>query len=148
VSVNNCSDTFYTTYTLVSSAVTNLYDTICAGNSITLRCTKTYTTSGIYSDTFSTISCDSIRTLHLTVNTLKHDSFSQSICIGQRYTVGLKNYTTTGIYRDTFPTLNCDSVRILNLTVSITKKDSISMSICAGQSISAGTQTYTTSGIL
>ncbi len=146
VSVNNCSDTFYTTYTLVSSAVTNLYDTICAGNSITLG-TKTYTTNGTYRDTFSTIGCDSIRTLYLTVNTLKHDSFSQSICIGQRYTVGLKNYTTTGIYRDTFPTLNCDSVRILNLTVSSTIKDSITMSICAGQSISIGTKTYTSSGI-
>lgn len=146
VSVNNCSDTFYTTYNLVSSATTNLYDTICAGNSITLG-TKTYTTGGTYSDTFSTIGCDSIRTLYLTVNTLKQNSFSQSICNGQSYTVGLKNYTTSGIYRDTFPTLNCDSVRILNLTVSSTKKDSISMSICAGQSISVGTQTYTTSGI-
>jgi hypothetical protein len=146
VSVNNCSDTFYTNYTLVSSAVTDLYDTICAGNSITFGA-KTYTTSGIYSDTFSTISCDSIRTLHLTVNPLKHDSFSQSICIGQRYTVGLKNYTTTGIYRDTFSTSTCDSIRILDLVVSTQKQDSIILSICAGQSISVGTKTYNTSGI-
>ncbi len=146
VSVNNCSDTFYTTYNLVSSAITNLYDTICEGNSISLG-TKTYTKSGAYSDTFSTIGCDSIRTFNLTVKVAKRDSFSLSICNGQSYSVGLKNYTTTGIYRDTFSTSNCDSVRILNLKVSSSKIDSISMSVCAGQIVSVGYRTYTTSGI-
>lgn len=119
---------------------------ICAGQSISVG-TQTYTTSGIYRDTFSTVGCDSVRILNLTVNGQKKDSTVLSICNGQSITIGSKTYSSTGIYRDTFPTLSCDSIHIINLSVTNIKRDSIALSICAGQSITIGAKTYSANGV-
>jgi gliding motility-associated-like protein len=118
---------------------------ICAGQSISVG-TKTYTTSGIYRDTFPTIGCDSIRILNLTVTNIKRDSIVQIICAGQSITIGTKTYNSTGIYSDTFSTASCDSIRVLLLEVAAPTFDTVSQSICAHQSISIGPKAYTSSG--
>lgn len=62
-SANGCDSTVTTTVTLLPGAVSQIQQTICAGQSY-----EGYTQSGIYADTFPAANgCDSIRILQLTV---------------------------------------------------------------------------------
>lgn len=147
ISVNNCSDTIYATYTLNSSSMTNLYDTICNGDSVTFA-GAIYRQTGIYYDTIPAAPCDSIVAFHLIVKPTTVDSLVRSICTGQSIAVGTQVYSTTGIYRDTLSTASgCDSIIILNLTVDSYKRDSVVQTICFGQSVTVGSHTYSTTGI-
>jgi gliding motility-associated-like protein len=146
VSVNNCSDTFYTTYVLTSSSITYLAKSICNGDSFVFA-ENNYTVAGTYYDTISTALCDSIVVLNLSIGGFIYDSTSQTICAGQSVAVGSNTYSTTGVYRDTVVTGGCDSIRILNLVVSNYKRDSIFQTICSGMSLTIGANTYSAAGI-
>ena len=129
--------------TVAPSAITNIYDTICPGASYTLG-TKTYTSSGTYSDTTSaTLGCDSITILNLTVRTYVTASISQVLCPGTPYTLGSHTYTTGGTYTDT---TGCDSIVTLTLSYKTVQRTSISASICPGTGYLLGSTTYTTAG--
>lgn len=147
VSVNNCRDTFYLTYTLTSSNTNYIYTTICTGDSATLNGTA-YKQTGVYYDTIATPACDSIIALHLTVQVVTTDTLVVSICTGQSITVGTHTYNNTGTYHDTLSTSNgCDSIVVLYLTADSYKRDSIAQAICTGQSITVGAHTYSTTGV-
>lgn len=147
VAVNNCRDTFYATYTLNSSSMSYLYDTICAGDSV-IFAGVFYKQSGTYYDTIAAAPCDSIVALHLNVQASPYDSLVRSICTGQSIVVGTHTYSTTGMYRDTLNTANgCDSIVVLNLTVDGYKRDSLVRTICFGQSVVVGSNNYSTTGI-
>jgi hypothetical protein len=122
-----------------------LYKSICAGQSITIG-TKTYNSTGIYSDTFSTASCDSIRVLLLQVTAPTFDTVSQSICAHQSISIGTKAYTSSGTYIDTFSTIYCDSIRVLNLVVEKEKSDTISLHFCEGEQVTIDNKTYSQPG--
>lgn len=147
VSVNNCADTFYTTYILNSSSMNYMYDTICAGDSV-IFAGAIYKQPGTYYDTIPAAPCDSIVAFTLTVRSASFDSIVRSICTGQSITVGANTYTATGIYRDTLNTTSgCDSIIVLNLTVDGYKRDSVVQTICYGQSISVGGHMYNATGL-
>jgi gliding motility-associated-like protein len=125
---------------------------ICQPQSFTVGI-YTYTTSGIYYDTLSTATCDSIVVLNLTVNPYKKDSIVQSICRGQSFTVGTNTYNVTGLYRDTLSTATCDSIVILNLTVNscippgtVCARDTVDRSICEGDSLVFNGKVYNEPG--
>jgi gliding motility-associated-like protein len=101
-------------------------DTICEGDDY-----DGYTTSGIFIDTLKTsLGCDSIRTLTLTVKPRALSNTTQTICEGQN----VFGYTSTGIYIDTLVAANgCDSVRTLDLTVLPRSRTTIRQTICFGQ---------------
>ncbi len=109
------------------SKTSTINQTICEGNAI-----DGYTTSGTYIDTLRTsIGCDSIRTLHLTVLPKSVISISQTICEGNVFL----GYTQTGTYVDTLVAANgCDSIRTLNLVVLPRSRSTITQTICQGQS--------------
>lgn len=147
VNVNGCRDTFYTTYTLTSSSITYLADSICPGSS-RLFDGRTLTQAGTYYDTIPGTLCDSIVALTLHIATVPYDSVSRTICTGQSVTVGTHTYNTTGIYRDTLTTANgCDSIHVLNLTSVAFLRDSVARTICTGQTLTIGGGTYTNAGI-
>lgn len=87
-------------------------------NSYTLN-NHTYTTSGTYIQTITNSSnCDSVITLHLTVNR-KFTQQSKTICEGESFFAGGSYQTAAGIYRDTLlTTLGCDSVVTTTLLVN------------------------------
>lgn len=87
-------------------------------NSYTLN-SQVYTSSGTYMQTLiSAAGCDSIITLHLTINPTAFTTVNANICQGQSYFAGGANQTTTGVYKDTLLTsLGCDSIISTNLTV-------------------------------
>ncbi|MGZ8524839.1 MAG: T9SS type B sorting domain-containing protein, partial [Chitinophagaceae bacterium] len=62
--------------------------------------------------------CDSVITLHLTVNK-KYTEQTITICEGESFFAGGASQTGSGIYMDTLPTsLNCDSIVTTHLTVN------------------------------
>ena len=75
----------------------------------------TYNSSGNYTDTvINTGACDTIITLHLTINPRSYSTIIQSICVGQTY----GGHNSSGTYIDTLLAANgCDSIRTLQLTV-------------------------------
>ena len=109
-------------------------------NTTTTQCI-TYTSSGVYMDTVITANaCDSIITLHLTIDTATSSTVAQTICDGQTY----NGHGISGTYIDTFHTTNgCDSIVTLNLTVLPRSFTAVSKSICTGQSYNGHNTTGT-----
>ena len=65
------------------------------------------------------LGCDSIITLHLTVNPISTNILNQSICAGDAYVFNGHSLTVGGTYKDTLQNyLGCDSITTLTLTVN------------------------------
>ena len=79
---------------------------------------ETYTTSGDYQQTLTAVSgCDSVVTLHLTINQSKTGEFSQTA--EGSYKWNDQTYMTSGDYVQTLTADNgCDSVVTLHLTIT------------------------------
>lgn len=116
-------------------ANTSFTQTICQGDTF-----MGYTVTGVYVDTFAAYStCDSIRTVDLTVLPNATNTLTSFICAGDT----VEGYTATGTYVDTFSASNgCDSIRTLNLTVFPHIFTNLSAIICAGNMVAG----YTTTG--
>ena len=102
-----------------ADSITNIYDTICSGDSV-LFGGKYYNQTGIYYDTLQTVfGCDSIITLHLMVNPTSNTSIYDTVCQGDSVLFNGQYYTQTGIYTARLQNVfGCDSIVTLNLTVN------------------------------
>lgn len=123
-------------FTMLPVAITNLTQTICAGESY-----LGFSSTGIYNDTSTAANgCDSIFSLDLTVLPNSGSTITTTICYGDT----LLGYTASGVYYDTLTAANtCDSVRVLDLTVRPQNLVTLTNTICAGDTLEG----YTTSGI-
>ncbi len=108
----------------------------------------TYTESGDYTKTFYTVNgCDSVVTLHLTVNNSKTSEFDAVAC--DRYMWGNDTYTESGDYTKTFQTVNgCDSVVTMHLTVNRSTTAQQTLTLCSNElPVSYHTLAITEAGI-
>jgi len=131
----------------VQAANYTLAHEICTGGSYTFD-GMTYTTAGQYTGNFtSSMGCDSIVTLNLTVANELTTSVDASICGGSTYVWGGSNYTSSGTYTNTMTSAaGCDSTVTLNLVVNPTFTADIEESICEGEFYVFGNRNYNTSG--
>ena len=108
-----------------------IYTKICGNNSI-LFGGKYYSIQGIYTDSLKTVfGCDSLSTLHLTLQSSSNDTTYTQICDNDSILFGGKHYRIQGIYTDSLKTIfSCDSLSTLNLTVRRTFNDTIYAQIC------------------
>jgi gliding motility-associated-like protein len=110
---------------------------------------KTYTKSGIYSDTLmSAGGCDTIIILDLTINNSHLLSDSIQTCEKYTWPVNHQEYTKSGVYKAHFVTnQGCDSVHQLFLKINkpIVYKDSASS--CLNYTWPYNAKTYARSGI-
>lgn len=110
---------------------------------------NSYTVTGNYKDTLTSVTgCDSIITIHLTVNQASSAIISPVAC--NIYTVpsGDETYMVSGTYMDTIPNANgCDSVITINLNIVNSTSSIINPSTCGSYTVPSGNQTYTVSGI-
>lgn len=105
------------------------------------------TVSGIYTDTLQSFySCDSVLLLHLTVNPLKINTITASVCEGTSFSFGGNQLTAAGTYTDTIATSTCDSIVILQLTLLPNKYYHIYDTICQGEDYTFGGVVYTNTG--
>ena len=87
-------------------------------NSYTLN-NEIFDSTGTYLRTIpNSTGCDSIITLHLTINK-KYTEQTKTICQGESFFVGGVNQTVSGVYKDTLKSsLNCDSIVSTRLIVN------------------------------
>ena len=88
----------------------------------------TYPATGTFTKTFtggSSTGCDSIATLHLSINHATYSTTTVVTCGCLSYTWNGINYTSNGIYIDTLIGANsvgCDSITTINLTLNLLPK--------------------------
>ncbi len=142
-----CDSTVFLALTVNPNKLTTLTRQICQGEEVVIG-NHTYTVSGNYSDTFTTsLSCDSIVRLNLTVNPVKTTNLNIIKCTGTSYTIGSQTYTEGGNYTLHFQTsLGCDSTVFLALSFSDTLQEQVNRIICQGDSTQAGGQYFSVAG--
>ena len=132
----------------VSDYITEtVYDTVCHGG-LFLFGGDTLTASDIYYDTIRTsLGCDSVTILHLTVSDYITETVYDTICHGGLYIFGRDTLNANGTYRDTIRTAGgCDSITLLQLTVSDYIRETIFDTICHGSLYIFGSDTLTANG--
>lgn len=109
---------------------------------------QTYTTSGNYTATLTNVSgCDSVVTLHLTINNSNTGNQTTTSCNSYTWLANNQTYTTGGTYTATLTNMHgCDSIATLNLTITNSTSGSESATACDTYTWSTNSQTYTTSG--
>ncbi|HOY30862.1 MAG TPA: CehA/McbA family metallohydrolase [Bacteroidales bacterium] len=124
------------------------YYQICAGETYLWQGTL-YADSGTYTAAYYTaLGCDSVYTLHLTVNPVYTFTENHSICDGETFTWHGNNYTDAGTYTANYQTTHdCDSVYTLHLTVNPVYAFTENHSIYSGQTYTWHGNDYTAAGI-
>ena len=111
---------------------------------------QTYAAGGTYSVTLvSSLGCDSIATLNLSINPVETSTTNTSICSNQLpYSWNAQTYAAGGTYSVTLvSSLGCDSVATLNLTINPVVTSTTNTSICSNQlPYSWNAQTYAAGG--
>ena len=104
----------------------------------------TYTESGDYNFTkHLSNGCDSILTLHLTINQSSEREFSHTAC--ESYTWNGQTYTESGDYvQNIAASTGCDSIVTLHLTINYPQTELVEAEAC--NSYQWNNQTYTASG--
>ncbi len=117
--VAGCDSVVNLSLTVLDTARENISRTICEGDSITIA-SQIFKTEGNYSISLpSSISCDSLINLSLTVIAKKSTDVRQEICQGQFVSIGNQTFNQTGNYAiKLMSSLGCDSIVTLTLIVN------------------------------
>ncbi|MDB5226194.1 MAG: hypothetical protein JWN78_387 [Bacteroidota bacterium] len=147
---HSCNDTSNCVRVTVNPSYGNIIvdSTICEGSSVTMG-GNTYTLSGNYIiNLHTTLGCDSIIHLNLTVNPKKFTDVRSVICFGEHITVGGQIFSTS--VTDSIIILRtskgCDSVITVNLQVLQQDTTVTNRTICQGQVVQIGDSTYSKAG--
>ena len=128
----------------------DVYQTVCENELPYVWNGSNYTESGNYKKTFTAANgCDSIVTLHLTVNYPTHTAITVSECGSYTWTDGDgATYTTSGDHTYSHTDANgCTQVDTLHLTINNPVHTAITVAECGSYTWSEGDgQTYTSSG--
>jgi gliding motility-associated-like protein len=119
IATEGCDSLLHLHVNVINKIRTNQIKTICEGQSVVVG-TQTFNATGTYVITLkSSLNCDSIITLDLTVLPRKRTSLDTTFCAGNSIVIGNHTYTSTGNYTDTLrSSTNCDSIINLTLTVN------------------------------
>ena len=130
-----------------TTAVTNLTQRICAGESFEMGGTQ-YRATGQFTKRLQGVnSCDSIVNLNLTVVTPDTTRINTSICRGDAYVVGGAAFTSGGTFNVLLAnSRGCDSLVVLNLTLNQTDLDTVDVTVCPNGYYVVGAQTFNTAG--
>jgi len=146
---SGCDSVVTLDLTVIPTAVTDLTETICEGDSITVG-TSVYNQSGQYTDILIAAStgCDSVVNLDLTVIPTVTTTLNEAICADETFTVGTQVFDTAGTYTVplTAQTTGCDSIVTLNLTVNPIDTTDLEAAICEGESFDIGSDSYDQTG--
>ncbi|MDD4149780.1 MAG: T9SS type A sorting domain-containing protein [Bacteroidales bacterium] len=120
---------------------------ICDGDILSWQ-GNDYSVAGTYYDSLmTTVGCDSVYVLNLTVNPSYEFVTNTEICAGELFNWQGNDYYVTGTYYDSFSTtVGCDSVYVLNLTVNPTYEFITNAEICDGDLFSWQGNDYSVTG--
>jgi hypothetical protein len=108
-----------------------------------------WTTSGTYTDTLTTINgCDSIITIHLTIELPAASTIDVTACDAYSSPDGLEVWTESGTYIDTVATNGgCDSVITVNLTITHSTASTLDITSCDSYISPDGEVIWTETGV-
>ena len=132
MTTNQCDSVYKLTLTVNQTKHTDLYASICHGEVYTYN-NKNYSTAGDYDHNFeTTLGCDSIVTLHLTVNPKFDIDTTVSICEGALPYTFADTIFYQGGSKDVFlhTQFGCDSIYHVTLQVNPFLTKSVSDEIC------------------
>ena len=147
-SVFGCDSIYELVATVNPTFATDITAEICEGETYNWY-DQVYNATGDYRTTLTALNgCDSIVTLHLTVNPTALIEENGAICQGGTYAWHRRVLTEAGIYYDTLQTIHgCDSVFRLTLTVYPSFFFEENASTCQGTPYSWHGRDLTTAGI-
>ncbi|MBN2820269.1 MAG: leucine-rich repeat protein, partial [Bacteroidales bacterium] len=142
-----CDSTVTLHLTVLPSQAVERSEVICEGSNIQIG-DSIYIKSGTFiTELINQYGCDSIVTLHLTVNPVDSTFLTEIICEGEQIIVGDSVYTQTGFFSNILVNQNgCDSTIVLNLTVNPVHQLEQNSEICEGEFITIGDSTYNKTG--
>ena len=143
------ADTLYTLALTVGQATKDtIRYSICEGEVFEQFGFKVSEPGTYLNMTTSSLGCDSIVVLELTMNPSYRFEETKRICRSQLpYTWKGQTLEEAGEYTDTYPTiLGCDSVYALTLVVVDNYEHSFDITLCEGDSYTLGSQVITTAG--
>lgn len=122
---------------------------ICSNQTYTFN-GATYNTTQTINHTFqNSAGCDSLVTVHLTVNDTVVTIKDTTICYNQSYSFNGTAYNTSQTLQHTFLNVaGCDSVVTIHLTVADTVRTTINATICSSQTYTFNGQNYNTTQTL
>ncbi len=131
---NGCDSIVNLDLTVNQAFTINFNESICQGEELVVGA-ETYNTAGTYTQTLSTsIGCDSIIIVNLTVNDVHTTDLLEEICQGESITIGTNVYTTSGSYTDVLTSYEgCDSTVNLQLTVNQPTSSITNVDLCSGE---------------
>ncbi len=145
--VNGCDSAVTLNLTVLNILTTDLTDSICEGESIMFNGQPMTTTDTVSFTTTSSIGCDSIVTMYLTVLPINSETVYDTICEGDVYDFNGAMLTLSGTYPDTVPGTNgCDSLVTLELVVNPTVYHEYDTTICDDVTYSFGTEILDSTG--
>ncbi|MCB0667015.1 MAG: gliding motility-associated C-terminal domain-containing protein, partial [Saprospiraceae bacterium] len=132
--VNGCDSVVTLNLTVLDILRTELDETICEGETLDFN-GQILSESGTYSHTtLSSIGCDSIINLNLTVLPVNRETVSEEICEGESFDFNGQILELSGTYIDTVPGTNgCDSIVTLELIVNPVEATTLDIEICDGE---------------
>lgn len=127
----NCDSIITLVLTINRSTMATIQHTACDSYTWPLN-NRTYTMSGTYVDTIMNASnCDSVVTLHLTVNPSSGSSVSETACGAYTWPLNNVRYASSGVYTHTLSnSRGCDSIITLNLTILNSSSSTVNESAC------------------
>src|SRR5690606_4349450 len=105
-----------------------------------------HTAAGTYLDTLTNyLGCDSIHTLHLSVNSVFEHHAADTVCANLLpYRFGTQTLQTGGVYTELFSAVTgCDSTVMLSLAVVQPTDSALNIQICSGDAYEG----YTNPGV-
>ena len=143
------ADTLYTLSLMVGKATTDtIVASICEGEVYEKFGFKVNQSGRYINMATSTLGCDSVVVLDLTVNPSYHFEQSLTICRSQLpYNWKNKTLEDAGQYTDEYTTImGCDSIYTLNLSVVDNYNVTLDVQLCEGEKYTLGTQVITETG--
>ncbi|HSK14098.1 MAG TPA: Ig-like domain-containing protein, partial [Phnomibacter sp.] len=131
-----CDSIVNLTVTVNPDKVTNISQAVCASQLPYTWNGRTVNAAGLYTANLKTsLGCDSIVNLTVTVNPDKVTNISQTVCASQLpYTWNGRTVNAAGVYTANLKTsLGCDSIVNLTVVVNPDKVANISQTVCASQ---------------
>ena len=145
--MNGCDSAVTLNLEVLDILTTDLTDSICAGESIVFNGQPMNTTDTVSFTTTSSIGCDSIVTMYLTVLPINTETVFDTICEGASYDFNGTDYSISGTYVDTVAGTNgCDSIVTLELLVNPTVSYSYDTTICDDVTYGFGTRQLDSTG--
>jgi hypothetical protein len=141
-----CDSTITLNLTVIPAATTIIDSTVCQGITVQVG-NNVFNTTGTYRVGLTSASgCDSSVILRLVVLNNDTTTTNQTICSGERVTIGGQEFNQSGTYYVTTTTGNCSGTVKLNLTVRAVSSTTLDRFICAGESVTVGGQTFNATG--